>query len=317
MIPLATVTAINAALINRQPLVAVFTGGTSGIDEYTIRYLAAHHGTTGKGLRVYIVGRNEQAAEKIIADCLKICPRGEFVFVKATDLSLLRDVDRTCEKIKELEKEKDGEGPRIDMLVMSHADLWFGGRRGMFQTAASAHETDRGSRDREGLDKTMSFLFYSRMRFIEQLLPLLRASTLPAHVVSIYGAGLEKKLPNWQPNNLSLRGADDDKIYSMSACRTHVTVMTTFFFERLAKQNPGKLSLVHEYPGLVMTPAFNNASHPWWFRLLWMILSPIIHLFRPVISAEETGERVLFSCSDRFPARSKGKTGDYATTTDG
>ncbi|KAF2160378.1 hypothetical protein M409DRAFT_70530 [Zasmidium cellare ATCC 36951] len=299
MVDLQSVRLTNSALVHRQPLVAVFTGGTSGIGEYTIRGLAAHHGKTGKGLRVYIVGRNEEAANKIISDCLKICPTEEFIFLKASDLSLLREVDRVCEKIRQLEEVKAGESARIDLMVMSHADLWFGERR----------ETE------EGLDKTMSFLFYSRMRFITKLLPLLRASTLPAHVVSIYGAGLEKGLPNWQPNNLSLRG--DDKTYSKSACRTHVIVMTTFYFERLAQQNAGKVSLTHEYPGLVMTPAFVNPSHPWWFRLIWTIVSPVIHFFRPVIPAEETGKRVLFLCGERFPPRSKTQAKEYATTADG
>lgn len=158
-------------------------------------------------------------------------------------------------------------------------------------------------------------MFYSRMRFVTNLLPLLRVSSLPAHVVSIFGAGLEKNLPNWQPSNLSLRGLD--RGYSMSACRTHVIVMTTFFFERLAEQNAGKLSLVHQFPGLVITPAFVNPDHPWWFKLIWTIVSPVIHLIRPVISADETGERVLFLCSDKYPPKNQDEAAHYATTPDG
>lgn len=132
MIDLQTVRSTNSKLIQRQPIVAVFTGGTSGIGEYAIRTLAAHHRAAGKGLRVYIVGRNELAASTIIADCSRVCPTGEFIFVKATDLSLLRDVDRTCEQLIELEKRKSGNGTaRLDILVMSHADLHFGPRRGM------------------------------------------------------------------------------------------------------------------------------------------------------------------------------------------
>lgn len=46
-------------------------------------------------------------------------------------LSLLRDVDRTCERLIELEKEKsDNETARLDLLAMSHADLHFGSRKG-------------------------------------------------------------------------------------------------------------------------------------------------------------------------------------------
>ena len=108
-------------LVKSRPLVAVFVGGTSGIGEFTIQALATTHGHNGKGIRAYIVGRNAAAAEKTIAECRNTCPSGEFIFVKAKDLSLLDDVDRVCTEIIELEDKNkaDGEVPRIDILVMS------------------------------------------------------------------------------------------------------------------------------------------------------------------------------------------------------
>lgn len=84
---LPIVRSTNSKIIQSQPIVAVFTGGTNGIGEYSVRTLAAQHGATSKSLRVYIVGRNDQAASKIVADCLAVCLTGEFIFVKATDLS--------------------------------------------------------------------------------------------------------------------------------------------------------------------------------------------------------------------------------------
>lgn len=36
----------------------------------------------------------------------------------------------------------------------------------------------------------MALMYYSRMRFVVDLLPLLLESKLPAHVVSIYAAGV-------------------------------------------------------------------------------------------------------------------------------
>jgi len=89
MVSLNVVRSCNAALVKSQPLVAVITGGTSGIGEHTVRTLATIHETEGRGLRVYIVGRKEAAAKAIIADCLKACPAGDFRFVQAGDLSLL------------------------------------------------------------------------------------------------------------------------------------------------------------------------------------------------------------------------------------
>ena len=81
-----------------------------------------------------MVGRNGDAAANIISGCSKICPRGNFRFVMAQDLSLLRDVDDACSELTKSEQASAANNDRpacIDLLVMSHADLHFGGRRGM------------------------------------------------------------------------------------------------------------------------------------------------------------------------------------------
>ena len=54
----------------------------------------------------------------------------------------------------------------------------------------------------EGLDQTMSLMYYSRLRAVLNLVPLLTKSALPAAVVSVYAAGMEGKL---YPDDLSLR----------------------------------------------------------------------------------------------------------------
>jgi len=127
MVQLTTVRNTNISFI-QQPLVAVFTGGASGIGDYVVRALAKIHGKSGKGLRVYIVGRNQQKAEKSIADCRRIYPVGDFRFVKA-DLSLLREVDDACASIAAQEvKEKDG---RVDLLYMTQGEVRLGPRFGV------------------------------------------------------------------------------------------------------------------------------------------------------------------------------------------
>jgi NAD(P)-dependent dehydrogenase (short-subunit alcohol dehydrogenase family) len=98
MVSIDIVRSCNASLVTRQPLVAIFTGGTAGIGSYAIQALAAH-AKHGKGLRLYIVGRNEEAGKKITAECLLLCPTAQFRFVQANDLALLRDVDRVCAEI--------------------------------------------------------------------------------------------------------------------------------------------------------------------------------------------------------------------------
>jgi hypothetical protein len=134
------------------------------------------------------------------------------------------------------------------------------------------------------------------MKFIVNLMPLLQASQFPAHVISVFAAGKEGDL---FLDDLSMR---DPKHYSMITARSHVTYMHTFFLEHLAAQNPGKLSLVHVFPGLVMTAAFKNPGVPLWFKAVWTIASPIIRLLTTPIS--EAGDRILFLASPvRFPAR--------------
>lgn len=118
----------NAALLAKRSLVAVFPGGTSGIGEFTVRALA-RHAAKGQGARIYLVGRNQKAADTIAADYASQ-KNVQFRFVKADDLSLLKDVDRCCEEITRLETEESKEEtPHIDLLAMSHADLYLGGKR--------------------------------------------------------------------------------------------------------------------------------------------------------------------------------------------
>ncbi|KAK9321583.1 hypothetical protein V1517DRAFT_170511 [Lipomyces orientalis] len=281
MVHIEVVRSCNSTLVKKQPLVAVFVGGTAGIGESSVRALAATHSVQGKGLRLYIVGRNADAAEKIISDCVRICPVGQFRFVPAEDLALLKDVDRVCAEIVRAEENENkyGETARLDILVMSQGYISFEPRR----------ET------KEGLDTLLSLRYYSRMRFIINLLPLLLASPLPAHVVSVFAAGREGK---FYPEDLSLR---DPEHYGVFINISHVAYMTTFFVETLATRHPGQLSLVHVYPGLVMTNEFQTGRFPLWFKMMWRwLVAPIVWPFS--VPLRECGERILFLATPRFPA---------------
>ena len=135
MVRLNVVRSSNAAVVKSQPLVAVFTGATSGIGQFTVNALAATHAKDGKGLRVYIVGRKKASAEKTILECQKVCPAGQFRFVQAGDLALLKDVDRICTEIMQMEREEaksTGQTARVDFLCMTQAYLAFEKRNGMF-----------------------------------------------------------------------------------------------------------------------------------------------------------------------------------------
>lgn len=143
------------------------------------------------------------------------------------------------------------------------------------------------------------------MKFAVNLMPLLRASTFAAHIISVFAAGKEGDL---FLDDLSMR---DEKHYGMATTRSHVTYLHTFFMEYLAAQNPGKLSLVHVFPGLVMTPAFHNPNVPLWFKAIFTIAGPLLRFFTTPIP--EAGDRILFLASPvRFPARQSGEEGSSA-----
>ncbi len=56
-----------------------------------------------------------------MSDCVRLCPEGQFRFVQAEDLALLKDVDRVCAEIIRIEEDENANGgtARVDLLVMS------------------------------------------------------------------------------------------------------------------------------------------------------------------------------------------------------
>jgi hypothetical protein len=131
MVKLDVVRSSNTSLVERQPIVAVFFGGTGYIGSLTIRALASAHAKspTSKGLRAYIVGRNAKAGEKFLAECKAICPKGEFVFIQAEDMALMGEVDRLCGEVSRAE-ERHGADARIDYLMISQGGAIFKPRKG-------------------------------------------------------------------------------------------------------------------------------------------------------------------------------------------
>ena len=151
------------------------------------------------------------------------------------------------------------------------------------------------------------------MRFANQLLPLLLASTYPARIISIYAAGKEKNLVT---SDLSLR---DPKHYTLSNVRSHAVIMKTFFMESLVEKHTGKLSFVHIFPGLVMTGGFDDKRLPLWFRWVFWMMTPLLSF--ATTPGKESGERVLFTATERFPAKldtnDQSETKEVAVGTDG
>ena len=96
-------------------LTAVFAGGTSGLGEYTLKSFARHV----KEPRIYFIGRSQVAADRIVAECRILNPKGEYVFLKK-ELSLVKNVDEVCQEIIE----REGLEGCVNLLVVSQATAY-------------------------------------------------------------------------------------------------------------------------------------------------------------------------------------------------
>ncbi|KAL4804673.1 short-chain dehydrogenase/reductase [Aspergillus unguis] len=250
-------------------LVAVFIGGTSGIGESTARAFIRNTDAS----RAYLVGRDEARVKGIIEELRQLKPDSQVTFIKS-DVSLLRDVDSACSAIQEKEE-------KVNILFLSPGTGSMKGR----------DETD------EGLDKKLNLHYYSRMRFVSNLLPQLTkaANTTNPHrslsrVVSVLEAGGESSL---QLNDLSLKTH-----WSPRNCAKHAITMNSLAMEHLASINP-QTSFIHAFPGLVRTRIDRDFG-----TIAKCAISALMVLAKPwETSLEESGQRHLFTAtSTRFPA---------------
>ncbi|KAI3326907.1 hypothetical protein HD806DRAFT_531503 [Xylariaceae sp. AK1471] len=279
MVKLDAVYAANAALVNTNPFVAVIAGGTAGIGECAVRGLATTFAAHGSQLRIYIVGRNQEAADNIISSCGRICPGGTFQFVGG-DLALIKEVDRICDVITVAEQEhaikSNGRPAKVDFLLCSQGIL-----------STNLEDTE------EGIYKICSLTYFSRMRFAVQLLPLLSNAPHGGHVVSVLNGRIK---PSIQLDDLGLRKPSSQAIGSMFG---HQMGMTNVFISELARRNPGKIALSHVYPGYVITDAADHSEFPWWlkFILKWIVGTLALPITVP---HPEVGQRMVYLATDRF-----------------
>jgi hypothetical protein len=140
----------------------------------------------------------------------------------------------------------------------------------------------------------MSTRYYVRMRAIQNLLPLLRASP-SARVVSVLAGGMEGKMLE---DDLDLRKAGN---YSIINAAVHSATMGTLTLGRFAAENPG-ISFVHSYPGSVATTTLSKGSIGVVGFLMRWLVTPTVNLL-VAMSTEEAGSRALFyGTSARYAA---------------
>lgn len=238
---------------------AVFVGATNGIGLGALRALTKHTDAP----TIYTVGRSIQRLETLITKLKALNDTATFVPVHAADLGLVRDADAAAKEIAKT-------ASKIDLLIMS--------------PGYAAFYRDESA---EGLDRQFAIQYYSRMRFLVTLAPLLRQSPSP-RVVSVLSAGNEGQI------------YEDDWLFKKRSIAKGLGApmsMTTLFLEEFAKQ-PGneKMVLSHLYPGWVGDTGFKIYGVPWPLQkfLDWIIV-PLGK--RVGYTSEEAGERVLFAAT--------------------
>ncbi|MAD85778.1 MAG: hypothetical protein CL912_22680 [Deltaproteobacteria bacterium] len=252
--------------------------------EFTLKAFVKHADSP----RVYLVGRSDTAADRIIKECEVLNTNGKIEFIKA-DVSELAEVDRACKIIREKEKS-------VNLIFQTQGNANMRGRDGRLRN--SFHVTSSAdymkTESPEGLDRKQTLNFWSRMRFISNVLPQLRtASTTPpnfARSVSLLGTGNSY-------GTIDLKDIELKMSFSGYKNAAHTIIMNDFMAEQYGSREPG-ITFIHTEPSVVNT-GFSREL-PLWARVGTKILTPFLYPF--FVSAEETGERQLFhATSSMYP----------------
>jgi NAD(P)-dependent dehydrogenase (short-subunit alcohol dehydrogenase family) len=265
-------------------LTAVFVGATQGIGLGVLKALTKHTDSP----TIFIVGRSETTLANIISELKTLNPTATLLPIRADDLTLLANVNTACDLIT-----KHASAPsKIDILHLSPGYLSFSAR----------------NPSSEGLDKITAIRYYARMRFVTNLLPLLRAAPSP-RVVSVLAGGKEGQL--W---------ADDfllERHYSVGIAADASASMMTLLMEALAAEPANaKIVFVHLFPGIVGDTNLFGTEHfgaVLKFVIGWVVM-PLIRPF--CYTSEEVGERVVFAAtSGRFRKLAYGASSSSSSST--
>jgi NAD(P)-dependent dehydrogenase (short-subunit alcohol dehydrogenase family) len=255
MVPISGLSSANAALkANVEALTAVFIGATSGIGLATLQAFAKHF----LKLTAIVVGRSQAKFQAELENLKQINSNGEFIFLQSV-IALIKDIDAVCETIK-----SRLDGRKIDIVFTSQGYISFNGREN----------------NADGLDNSISLRYYGRVRFAQNLLPLLSTH---ARVISVLADGKEGKILE---DDLDL-----ERNYSAVRSADQFGSMMTLSWDFLAKQEPEK-SFVHVFPGLVSTGLLSRSATGLLGIVMKWILEPIIGFF--ALKPEEAGERMLY-----------------------
>ncbi|KAK3117218.1 hypothetical protein LTR53_001645 [Teratosphaeriaceae sp. CCFEE 6253] len=267
MVKIDAVREANAKAESIRDLVCVFIGGTGGIGASTVQELFRRTPNP----KAYIVGRSVDKGEQLCRELEEINADGKAIFIEK-DISVLKNVDELSDDLKQREA-------KINCLFLTAGYMTL---RGRTETV-------------EGIDQKMSVNYYSRIRFMFNLMASVEEAAKRgelARVITVLAAGSEGDI---RMDDLGLT-----RNFTLHACLAHCVMMNDFMVEQLAVAYP-TISFSHSYPGTVKTGIANQLTGPVRLavKVLYAVMTPWI------LNVRESGERHFFQITNRcYPAYS-------------
>ncbi|KAG8984203.1 hypothetical protein FRB93_006691 [Tulasnella sp. JGI-2019a] len=218
MVTLNAARAANTTFTTTYRPVALIVGGTSGVGQGIVEAFAR---ATKGNAHIMICGRSETNAKQIIST-LPQTANSTYEFIEC-DVSLMKNVAAVTSAIK-------ARVATLNYLVLTP---------GMISLKGFT-PTD------EGIDNKLALHFYSRWKFVDELMPLLQVAK---------NAGQEARVMTIRVNSAKATPLQDDNLglkkkYSNAASAAHAITYNNLMVEEYASRYPG-LSFIHAHPGFV------------------------------------------------------------------
>ncbi|KAH8824538.1 NAD-P-binding protein [Flagelloscypha sp. PMI_526] len=241
---LKIVKALNASFSPNYPPVALFFGGTRGIGAGMAQAFAR---ATNGNCHIIILARNQQTADSLIATFPKptaLGARHEFI---QCDGTLMRNVQRATDEIL-------SRVDRINFIAMTLAVM------------------DKVGPDftEEGLEKKLTTPFYSRLKFVFNLLPALEKAAEDGQDATVYNVLGGGKLGG----HVDLDNLGFKKPTSFMKMRAQIPSYGNLVMERLATEHPN-VSWLNAYPGFVDTGVWNGVQDSGVAKILAVVLNVV------------------------------------------
>lgn len=160
--------------------------------------------------------------------------------------------------------------------------------------ALSSRLTSSSVDTSEGIEICYAFSYYSRIRLLTNLLPMLRKSPRP-RVLSVLNGGREKATLEEDP------GLENPANWSTTTVVNHTTTDMSLALGFLAEDpSNDNLALMHAFPGLVRTEIFakqkaaESSSFFWWITLACIRNVVGFLMMIQGITLQDSGERHAF-----------------------